>query len=59
MKCVKTMKNLWTVSGTPAGTFFIHSSTRAASKTAPSKTMHQRIDLAGHSGVIPLRGLSY
>jgi hypothetical protein len=59
MKRVEAMKNLWMLSGDRPPHGFVHSAAAVPGVFAPTLKRSQRIDLARHSGVIPLRGASY
>jgi hypothetical protein len=59
MKTEQAMNNLWAKSALRREAVSMHSENMAAGQTIPTKILCQRIDLAGHSRVIPLRGASY
>jgi hypothetical protein len=59
MMNVQVMKNLWTFFRLFLNPRIVHSLTLQTRDFAPMSMGRQRIDLAKHSGVIPLRGCSY
>ena len=59
MMNVQAMKYLWTLFGLVGRRRFVHNLKLQTRDFAPMSMGRQRIDLAKHSGVIPLRGCSY
>jgi hypothetical protein len=59
MKAPEPMKNLWTVSKSGAAAETTHKLALLYSRFAPISNKGQPIDRLTHSGVIPLRSVSY
>jgi len=59
MRRVKGMKNLWTDFPPAADVDSIHSARLEKSVFTPIWNGYQAVDRKEHSGVIPLRGVSY